>query len=238
MLADIDFSWLPTPPESLPVRVLLAVGITAAGGLLAGILVQVLSKVATRSTAPRPAVNLVRLGGAGAAGLAAALWLFSSGLGPGKGPGLGPGTGKGDGEEHAGNTSDKDKKPPDDGKKPPDTPAGETVLEIVVLAPETVLRIADQEAVDRERRFRVKTEDGWKLMSLGEIENYIVTLDNEKKTPDQVKLVKYRAEGQPEDQANAKAQLTKMARELKNIRKDRVRSGWVDDQLLSGKPPL
>ncbi len=175
MLSLTDFSWLPNPPESLPVRMLLALGIAATGAFFAGLVVQVLSKTVTRTKAPGPAVNLVRFSGAAAAGIAAALWLFGSGLGPGKGAGEGEGAGKDKGSDQKtekDRVADPREKEPDDHK--PDSPAGKTILEIDILAPATVEKIADKQAKDNNQRYRVKTDKGPPvLMNLGELKNFI-----------------------------------------------------------------
>jgi len=232
-LAEGWFDWLPTPPESLPIRILIAVGIAAAGALLCGLLVQVLSKSIARSAAPKPAVNLVRLGGAAAAGLAACLWLF--GLGPGKGPGQGPGKGPGEGgEKRAILDPGKGEEKKDDKKtNPPVTPAGEEVLKIEVLGNKSVRKLADQKAIEENRRYRLTTDSGPKLLTIDEVVNFIAERSRDKRTPDRVELISYKSETRPQDKEAALERLRELGRDLK---KDLLK--WIKAPDLDESPSL
>jgi hypothetical protein len=234
MLIWADVSWLPPSPDlSLPVRILAALGITAAGGLGAGLIVQLLSKGVARTKAPGPAVNLVRLAGAGAGGLFAILWLFGTGSGFGTGKGDGDGDGKPGKQGIYSSTTDDKKNDTDDKKKPgPETPAGEEVLRVEVLGNAMVRKLADQKAVDENRRYRIAAESQSKLLTLDEVVDYIAKRPH---TPDRLQVVSYKTDTRPQDKAAALERFAELARDLG---KDKVKGGWVETDDLGKLPPL
>jgi hypothetical protein len=85
--------------EEIIIRALAVAGAAALGGLLAGLVAQVLARLVAARSVPRVPLNVIRLLGAVALGWVAALFLFGSGGGGwgfgGGGGGEGQGTGKG-----------------------------------------------------------------------------------------------------------------------------------------------
>jgi hypothetical protein len=167
-------SWTNVTTGTLPVRIGAVAVATLAGALVAGLLVQLMSKGMTRQAAPRPAVNLVRLGGAVAAGLGAFLYLFpGGGYGPGQGPGGdGPGgterTSHNDSKERDGKSTEKKKS--DSTEAPRDKVLTELRVEILS---DKVLGADD---ATNNRNYRVNTAGGPEMMSRKKVVRFIADL--------------------------------------------------------------
>jgi hypothetical protein len=227
-------SWLPDIPEPLPIRIAVAIGLTAVGGFVAGLVVQILTRTTMQLKAPGPAVNLVRIAGGTAAALGAVLWLFGTGTGTG---GKGRPGDEGDGEKGSRYVEvPKEKKDERDDSKKPITPshASDDVLKIEILGIQTLRKIAGSEVVDEDRRYRVGTTDGPKLMTLKEVVNYIVELSQKKRTPDRLNLISYYRYTLRDDRTEALETLQKLARDLG---KDKVKDGWIKVEILDEVPP-
>jgi hypothetical protein len=204
-----EMSWTKIATWTMPVRIGAVAVAALAGALVSGLVVQLLSKGMTRQTAPGPAVNLVRLGGAIAAGLGAFLYLFGPGGGYGTGQGPG-GDGPGGTEHTSHNDKDTegkstDKKGSNGKEEPPETVI--TELRVEVLS-DKVLTAAD---VAGKRFYRVKTPAGAEMKSLKQVVQFIVDL---KQPPLVVKVVDY-ADATDSDRILAIKALRDLAADLK-----------------------
>jgi hypothetical protein len=123
--------------EEMIVKVLAVAGAAALGGLLAGLITQVLARLVAARVVPRAPLNIIRLLGAVVAGWLVALLLFGGGWGGGwgfGGGGGGNGQGSGKGGLSPGTTAQdssagKQDKSRDSGK----ARAGDTKLRVEVL---------------------------------------------------------------------------------------------------------
>jgi hypothetical protein len=155
------------------VRCLAVAGAAAVGGVLVGLLTQLIVKATTTKKLPPWPLNTVRLLGAVASGWLVALWLFGGG-GPGIGGsggwGFGSGSGRGEGDKHS---AEKDKGGKDkggtDSTKP--VPADES-LRVEVLGDPALMRIAGGN-FDPARCYRVAGADGGKLLTLAEVKEAV-----------------------------------------------------------------
>ena len=208
-----ELAWPDVASWSMPLRIVAVVIATVVGALAAGLLVQLLSKGVARVTAPRPAVNLVRVAGGIAAGLGAFLLLF--GTGGGFGFGGGPGGG-GDGKDKGGKDSKKDAKDSRDPSANPDVkkPDGtDTAKEMTELRVEILCnKVLSESDVKGKRFYRVTTADGAKLMkSDKELVQFIV---DSKPRPSVVYLEDYE-DSADNDRIRALSALRKLADDLK-----------------------
>ena len=149
----------------------------------------------------------------------------------------GDGEGDGDKGKHAifSGESDEKKTETDDKKKPgPDTPAAEEVLRIEVLGNTMVRRLADQKAVEEDRRYRIASESLSNLLRLDEVVEFIAKRSREGRTPDRLKVVSYKPDTRPQDKAAALDCFQKLARDLG---KDKVKGSWVETDDLGQLPP-
>lgn len=162
-------------------KVLAVIGGGALGGLLVGVVAQLLSRGMTAQRLPRWPLNIIRLLGAVAAGWAVALWVFGVG-GPGVGGPGGPGFGGGSGNGET--KKPKEDKPKDGtgGREP--VPAGEE-LRVEVLGDDALAKITGlsrgDPKFDREHRYRI-APSGKKLLTLKEVEEGI-TPDRKQPSP-------------------------------------------------------
>jgi hypothetical protein len=151
------------------VRGLAVVGAAVLGGLLLGLLTQLVVKAMTTRKLPPWPLNTVRLLGAVASGWLVALWLFGGG-GPGVGGtggwGFGSGTGRGEGDQKA---AEKDKGGKGTGGTP--VPADES-LRVEVLGDPDLGRIAGA-GFDPHRYYRVQGAQGGALLTLDEVKRAV-----------------------------------------------------------------
>lgn len=166
------------------ISVLAVAGAAFLGGLLVGIVTQVLARMLTAKSVPAKPLNFLRLLGALAAGTLAAMVLFSTGGGGGWGlGGGGDGPGKDKGGEHA--NHDKSAK---NGEKPPDKPPtknGESPSKTQLLRIEVIVDPSQPE----ERTYRIEGEKD--LLTLDEVEKVIDQRRKEKMDLDKVTIILY-----------------------------------------------
>jgi hypothetical protein len=163
------------------VRCLAVAGAAALGGVLLGLLTQLIVKATTTRKLPPWPLNTVRVLGAVASGWLVALWLFGGG-GPGIGGsggfGLGSGTGRGEG----------DKTPAEKDKGGKGTGAGEVSadesLRIEVLGNDDLRRIAGA-GFDERRYYRI--EGTGTLLTLEEVKKAVK--DRQQRSPPLRRLV-------------------------------------------------
>jgi hypothetical protein len=157
------------------VRCLAVAGAAALGGVLLGLLTQLIVKATTARKLPPWPLNTVRVLGAVASGWLVALWLFGGG-GPGIGGtggwGFGSGSGRGDADKNAA-AKDRDGagKGGKGGDKSP-VPADES-LRVEVLGDPALLRIAGGGNFDPARSYRVAGAEGGRLLTLAEVKDAI-----------------------------------------------------------------
>ncbi len=157
------------------VRCLAVAGAAAVGGVLIGLLCQLIVKATTTRKLPPWPLNTIRILGAVASGWLVALWLFGGG-GPGIGGiggwGFGSGSGRGEGDKKAAET---DKGAADKGGKgkgnTAPVPADES-LRVEVLGDPALTRIAGGN-FDPARCYRVAGADGGKLLTLAEVKDAV-----------------------------------------------------------------
>ncbi|HXG09715.1 MAG TPA: hypothetical protein VNK04_07990 [Gemmataceae bacterium] len=146
------------------VGVLAVAGGAFFGGLLVGLLTQVLAKLLTAKSVPRPALTFVRLLGAVVGGVLVAMVLFQSGGGGGWGLGgwssLGPGQGNG-GEQPNPVPNGKEPSPPPD--KPPLPRNGEPAPKTGALR----IEVLGDEPQPQRRFYRIEGES--RLYTLDEV---------------------------------------------------------------------
>jgi hypothetical protein len=154
------------------VRILAIAGAAALGGVLLGLLTQLLVRATTTRKLPPWPLNTVRVLGAVASGWLVALWLFGGGglgIGGSGGWGLGSGTGRGEGDK---NLAAKDKGGKDKGSKgtdsAPPVPPDES-LRVEVLGDPALKRIAGGGNFDPARCYRIAGAEGGKLLTLAEV---------------------------------------------------------------------
>ena len=212
-MADLG-GMLPEGPASLPARVLLALGMTGGGALGSGALVQGLSRGLTKTVRRGQRVNLVRLGGGVASGLAAVLWL--SGAGP-SGPGTGNGTpGTDDKGKETAHSKGDEKKAPRRGRHEPNLPRRPRRLANRGAEQERGEGVAGREGrrggavVSRDVAGREK--EG---LSLDELVDRVAKT---KPPPPQVVLISYDEDSGVSDVTAAKIRLMRIAEDLMRIR--------------------
>lgn len=139
------------------------------GGLVTGLVAQLIVAGISRQKMPRWVLNSIRLLG----GLTVAMLLFhfmgggGSGLG---GPGGWGGSGSGTGTvEKDSTTAQKTRET----NPEIDLPAGTTPLEIEVLGNDAVEKIAGRETVASQRYYRLRQQEGSRLLTLDEIKKLI-----------------------------------------------------------------
>jgi hypothetical protein len=152
------------------VRILAVAGAAALGGVLLGLLTQLLVRAMTTRKLPPWPLNTVRVLGAVAAGWLVALWLFGGG-GPGIGGlggfGLGSGSGRGEGDKKP---AEKDKDGKGAGNGSP-VPADES-LRVEVLGDPALKRIAG-DGFDARHSYRIAGAGGGKLLTLAEVKDTV-----------------------------------------------------------------
>jgi hypothetical protein len=214
-------AWLNVSGWTLPMRVGAALATTLVAAFGSGFLVQMLSKGLVRSTAPRPAVTMVRVAGGLAGGLLSLMLFF----GNGSGFGFGGGGGSGDGSGGKGNgdatysTLGKDLSHPDHEKKNPDgtMPLKDAPELRVDILSDTVLSASD---VDNKRFYSVAAPTGATQMSLEELVQFIV---KSKPHPSVVILVDYE-DSADTDRQRAMKKLREVAGDLKKNKEEWVKS--------------
>jgi hypothetical protein len=153
------------------VRILAVAGAAALGGVLLGLLTQLLVRATTTRKLPPWPLNTVRVLGAVASGWLVALWLFGGGglgIGGSGGWGLGSGTGRGESDK---NLAAKDKGGKDKGGKGTDSAppvAPDESLRVEVLGDPALMRIAGA-GFDARHCYRIIGADGGKLLTLEEV---------------------------------------------------------------------
>jgi hypothetical protein len=157
------------------VRCLAVAGAAALGGVLLGLLTQLVVKALTMQKVSRWPLNTVRVLGAVASGWLVALWLFGGG-GPGIGGsggwGFGSGSGRGDADKKA---VEKDKDGTDKGGRGKDNtpvPADES-LRVEVLGDPALMRTAGGGNFDPARCYRIVGAGGGKLLTLAEVKDAV-----------------------------------------------------------------
>jgi hypothetical protein len=157
------------------VRCLAVAGAAAVGGVLLGLLCQLIVKATTTRKLPPWPLNTIRILGAVASGWLVALWLFGGG-GPGIGGaggwGFGSGSGRGEGDKKV---AEKDQGGQEKGGQARDNtqvPAGES-LRVEVLGDPDLRRIAGGGNFDPARCYRTQGEGKGDLQTLDEVKNVI-----------------------------------------------------------------
>jgi hypothetical protein len=148
------------------VRILAVAGAAAVGGVLLGLLSQLIVRAMTTRKLPPWPLNTIRVLGAVASGWLVALWLFGGGglgIGGSGGWGFGSGTGRGDADKKF---AEKDKDGKDKGGKGTDsTPpaAPDQSLRVEVLGPPAM----------HPRCYRIQGAAGGKLLTLEEVKQAV-----------------------------------------------------------------
>jgi hypothetical protein len=159
--------------NDLPIRVLAVLGAAAVGAFGTGGAIKLLGRLTfTRNKLPNWVMHGMRSLGAIVLGWLAVLWMFGGGFGgfggPG-GPGVGAGFGLGKGNVVAQPQPEKEKAT-EPGPGP--APAAETV-QVEVLGPDALKRLAGKKGGEAERRYRVDAGNGPRLMTLDELKNFL-----------------------------------------------------------------
>lgn len=167
-------------------KILAVIGGAVMGGLVVGVLAQLLARAFTTQKLPRWPLLTVRLLGAVIGGWLVALWVLGgggAGLGGAGGWGLGSGPGKGEGEK-AVEVSKQD----GEGKKNGETrtPADET-MRIEVLGRATV----SESDIQAERWYRIDTDEGSRLLTFAEVKEAIKTRQQQQPPLRRLELVLY-----------------------------------------------
>jgi hypothetical protein len=156
------------------VRCLAVAGAAAVGGVLVGLLAQLIVKATTTRKLPPWPRNTIRVLGAVASGWLVALWLFGGG-GPGIGGsggwGFGSGSGRGEGDKQLAEKDNAGKEKGSQGKDNTPVPADES-LRVEVLGDPALMRLAGGN-FDPARCYRVAGADGGKLLTLAEVKEAI-----------------------------------------------------------------
>jgi hypothetical protein len=155
-----------------PIRLLAVLGGAVIGAFLVGFLGNFLARALTTRKLPPWARNTLRLLGAVVFGWLVGLWLFGGG-GPGIGGigglGIGSGTGRGEHTAQAPNTGPTAPATP---KGIEETPGGAPDSVRVEVLGDSVLK-KRKPPLDLERRYRVETAEGPRLMNLKEVKEFI-----------------------------------------------------------------
>jgi hypothetical protein len=222
----------PSGPLSLPLRIVAVLVAASVGALAAGLIVQLLSKGVTRERAPRFAVNLVRVAGGIAAGLATFVLLFGTGGGFGfGGGGTGSGADGGDKDKDKSYSSTPDPRKSDEKNNTNTTKSDPDTLRIEILGNDTLLKIKDagQPAVKESRRYRVTGPDGSKeLLTLPQLEQKLGRSDP---VPRQLFLIIYRWDTADSDYTATVRRLEVVAKDLKKVKKE-----WIDEKVIDSPP--
>jgi hypothetical protein len=153
------------------VRCLAVAGAAALGGVLIGLLSQLIVKATTTRKLPPWPLNTIRVLGAVASGWLVALWLFGGG-GPGIGGsggwGFGSGTGRGEGDKKL---AEKDKGGQGQDNTSPVRP--DESLRVEVLGDPDLGRIARGGNFDPARCYRLQGADKGNLLTLDEVKKAI-----------------------------------------------------------------
>ena len=198
------------------VRCLAVAGAAALGGILIGLLSQLIVKATTTRKLPPWPLNTIRVLGAVASGWLVALWLFGGG-GPGIGGtggwGFGSGSGRGEGDKQL---AEKDKDGKDKGAQGKDSttpvPADES-LRVEVLGDPALMRIAGTN-FHPARCYRVAGAGGGKLLTLAEVKEAIM----QRQSPPLRRLVLVLYTDSPE----------------KQVGRVEVLKSWADDLVVRG----
>jgi hypothetical protein len=156
-----------------PIKVLAVVGGAVIGAFLVSFLGNLLARATTTRKLPPWARNVLRLLGAVAFGWLVALWLFGGG-GPGIGGiggwGIGSGTGRGDqtAREPSSGPTTTQAKPKDNQKH---AGGAAEAVRVEVLGDPALKRM--KQSGDLERRYRVTTPEGPRLMNLREVKAFV-----------------------------------------------------------------
>jgi hypothetical protein len=189
-------------------KILAVVGGAVMGGLLIGLLMQLLTRAFTAQKLPRWSQLTVRLLGAVIGGWLVALWVLGgggAGFGGagGWGFGSGPGPGKGEKTVEVSKNDGNGKKNGGEIK----TPAGAT-MRIEVLG-----RAALSESdIRAERWYRIETDQGWRLLTFAEIKEAIKNRQQENSPLRRIEMVLYR--DSPDKQLPVVSQLRTWASDL------------------------
>ena len=189
-------------------KILAVVGGAVMGGLIVGVLAQLLTRAFTTQKLPRWPLLTVRLLGAVIGGWLVALWVLGgggAGFGGVGGWGLGSGPGQGEGEK----TVEVSKQNGEDKKNAHETkaPAGET-MRIEVLG-NAALSQADIQA---ERWYRIETDEGSQLLTFKEIQEAIKNRQQNQPRLRRIELVLYK--DSPDKQTPVVSKLRTWAGEL------------------------
>jgi hypothetical protein len=156
-------------------KVLAVAGGAGLGGLVVGLLSQLLARALTAQKLPGKLLHGSRLGGAGLGGWLVALWVFGGGgpgLGGGGGLGVGPGTGTGPDDSPPAIL----KEPSTESREPPppaSAPGGSESLRVEVLGKNTLAKMARGRSPDRDRCYRVENGEGTRLLTLAEVKDLV-----------------------------------------------------------------
>lgn len=156
-------------------KVLAIAGGAGLGGLVVGLLTQLLARALTAQKLPGKLLHGSRLGGAGLGGWLVALWVFGGGgpgLGGGGGLGVGPGTGTGPDDSLPAIT----KEPSTENREPlppSSAPGGSERLRVEVLGKDTLVKMARGRSFDPDRCYRVESSGGARLLTLAEVKDLV-----------------------------------------------------------------
>lgn len=189
-------------------KILAVAGGAVMGGLVVGLLAQLLVRACTRQKLPRWPLLTVRLLGAVIGGWLVALWVLGgggAGLGGAGGWGLGSGPGQGEGQKRAevGKQDGESKK--NTGTKA--THAAET-MRIEVLGRAT-LSESDLEA---ERWYRLDTDEGSRLLTFAEVKAAVKNRQQEQPPLRRIEMVLYK--DSPDERVPLVSQLRAWASDL------------------------
>ncbi|HTU20585.1 MAG TPA: hypothetical protein VMG10_21165 [Gemmataceae bacterium] len=189
-------------------KIFAVIGGAVMGGLVVGLLAQLLMRAFTTQKLPRWPLLTVRLIGAVIGGWLVALWVLGgggAGFGGAGGWGLGSGPGQGDGQQ----TAEVGKQDGDDKKNGSETRtlAGGT-MRIEVLG-NAALSESD---IQVGRRYRIDTDREWQLLTFAEIKDAIKKRQQEQPPLRRVEMVLYR--DSPDKQLPVVSQLRTWASDL------------------------
>jgi hypothetical protein len=197
----------------LPIRVLAVLGAAAFGAFGVGGLIKLVARLTlSRQKLPNWLIQFTRGLGAVVLGWLAALWLFGGGLGGfgGGGGAVGLVGGAGNGDGNAAVKAKEAEKPKATEPGPEPVEAAES-LEVKVLGADAIRRLGGGKGGDPERRYRVDTGNGPRLLTLAELKDYLRTRQQSQRPLRQVNLVLYR--DSPERRTAAVADLKRWIEE-------------------------
>ena len=166
-------------------KILAVVGGAVVGGLMVGLLAQLVTRAFAAQKLPRVPLLVTRLLGAVIGGWLVAIWVFSGG-GPGFG-GLGGrwlGSGTGEGEKKADvATKDGESKKTNSDSKAPST----ETLRIEVLGQSSL----QKQEVEASRYYRIDTGDGPHLLTFAEVKDVVKKRQAEQPPLRRIEIVLY-----------------------------------------------